>query len=49
MQFLTDVYVECGECEGTRYNKEVLEIHYKQKNISDVLEMTVEEAHRFFC
>jgi len=49
MQFLTDVYVECGECEGTRYNKEVLEIHYKQKNISDVLEMTVEEAHRFFA
>jgi len=49
MQFLTDVYVECGECEGTRYNKEVLEIHYKQKNIADVLGMTVEEAHRFFA
>jgi len=49
MQFLTDVYVECNECEGTRYNKEVLEIHYRDKNIAQVLEMTVEEAHRFFA
>ncbi|MEK7451876.1 MAG: excinuclease ABC subunit UvrA, partial [Patescibacteria group bacterium] len=49
MQFLPDVYVDCAECHGTRYNQEVLEIHYKQKNISDVLQMTVEEARRFFA
>ncbi len=49
MQFLPDVYVECAECHGTRYNQEVLEVHYKQKNISDVLQMTVEEARRFFA
>lgn len=49
MQFMPDVYVECSECHGTRYNIEVLEIHYKQKNISDVLRMTVEEARRFFA
>lgn len=48
MQFLTDVFVECGECEGRRYNKTALEIHYRGKNIADVLEMTVDEAHRFF-
>ncbi len=49
MQFLPDVYVECSECRGTRYNHESLEIHYKQKNIADVLNMTVEEARRFFA
>lgn len=49
MQFLPDVYIECSECRGTRYNTEVLEIHYKQKNIADVLSMTVEEARRFFA
>jgi excinuclease ABC subunit A len=49
MQFLPDVYVECPECRGTRYNHEALEIHYKQKSISDVLNMTVEEARRFFA
>ncbi len=49
MQFLPDVYVECAECHGTRYNQEVLEVHYKQKNISEVLQMTVEEARRFFA
>jgi excinuclease ABC subunit A len=49
MQFLPDVYVECPECRGTRYNHESLEIHYKQKNIADVLNMTVEEARRFFA
>lgn len=49
MQFMPDVYVECSECHGTRYNPEVLEIHYKQKNIADVLSMTVEEARRFFA
>ncbi len=48
MQFLTDVFVECQECEGKRYNKEALEIHYKGKTIADVLAMTVEEARRFF-
>ena len=48
MQFLSDVYVECEECRGRRYNKEALEIHYKGKNISDVLAMTVEEALKFF-
>jgi excinuclease ABC subunit A len=49
MQFLPDVYVECPECHGTRYNHEVLEIHYKGKTISGVLDMTVEEARRFFA
>lgn len=49
MQFLPDVYVECSECKGTRYNLEVLEIHYKGKNVADVLNMTVEEARRFFA
>ncbi len=49
MQFLPDVYVECPECRGTRYNHEALEIHYKQKHIADVLNMTVEEARRFFA
>ncbi len=49
MQFMPDVYVECTECHGTRYNPEVLEVHYKLKNIADVLSMTVEEARRFFA
>jgi excinuclease ABC subunit A len=49
MQFLPDVYVECTECRGTRYNPEVLDIHYKGKHIADVLNMTVEEARRFFA
>lgn len=48
MQFLPDVYVECAECHGRRYNEEALEIHWRGKNISDILEMTVEEARRFF-
>jgi len=48
MQFMPDVYVECQECHGKRYNAEALEIHYKQKTIADVLAMTVEEARRFF-
>ncbi|MBI4281030.1 excinuclease ABC subunit UvrA, partial [Candidatus Uhrbacteria bacterium] len=48
MQFLPDVYVECRECRGKRYNVESLEIEYKGKNIADVLSMTVEEAYRFF-
>jgi excinuclease ABC subunit A len=48
MQFLPDVYVTCETCQGKRYNREALEINYKGKNISDVLEMTVEEALKFF-
>jgi len=48
MYFLPDIYVDCQECQGKRYNKEVLEIEYKGKNIADVLEMTVEEATEFF-
>lgn len=48
MQFLTDVYVTCNECNGTRYSLETLEVHYRGKNIADVLEMSVEEAYRFF-
>ncbi|MFA6161349.1 MAG: excinuclease ABC subunit UvrA [Patescibacteria group bacterium] len=48
MQFLSDVYSECRECHGKRYNSEALEIHYREKNIADVLDMTVEEARRFF-
>jgi len=48
MQFLPDVYVECTECHGRRYNSEALEIHWRGKNISDILDMPVEEARRFF-
>ncbi|MFZ5424830.1 MAG: excinuclease ABC subunit UvrA [Patescibacteria group bacterium] len=48
MQFMPDVYVNCEVCEGKRYNSEALEIHYKGKNISDVLNMTVEDALGFF-
>lgn len=48
MQFLPDVYVECDVCHGQRYNKETLDVHYKGKNISEVLNMTVEEAKDFF-
>lgn len=48
MQFLPDVYVPCEVCHGKRYNREALEIFYKGKNISDVLDMTVDEALAFF-
>jgi excinuclease ABC subunit A len=48
MYFLPDVYVDCEECKGKRFNKETLSIEYKGKNISDVLQMTVEEALEFF-
>ncbi|MGL5655807.1 MAG: excinuclease ABC subunit UvrA [Fusobacteriaceae bacterium] len=48
MNFLPDVYVECEVCKGKRYNKETLDVHYKGKNISDVLEMTVQEGYEFF-
>jgi len=48
MQFLADVYVPCEVCHGKRYNRETLEVKYKGKNIADVLNMTVEEALKFF-
>jgi excinuclease ABC, A subunit (fragment) len=48
MHFLPDVYVQCDECHGQRYNREALEIKYKNKTIADVLNMTVEQAAEFF-
>jgi excinuclease ABC subunit A len=48
MHFLPDVYVTCDVCKGKRYNREALEIKYKDATISDVLEMTVEQAAEFF-
>ena len=48
MHFLPDVYVQCDECHGQRYNREALEIKYKNKTIADVLDMTVEQAAEFF-
>ena len=48
MHFLPDVYVTCDVCKGRRYNRETLDVRYKGKNIHEVLEMTVEEAHAFF-
>ena len=48
MHFLPDVYVECEECHGKRYNEQTLEIKYKGKNIFDVLDMTIEDAYVFF-
>ena len=48
MHFLPDVYVPCDVCKGHRYNRETLEIQFKGKNIREVLEMTVEQAHQFF-
>lgn len=48
MHFLPDIYVPCEVCKGKRYNRETLEVHYKGKSISDVLEMTVDEALEFF-
>ncbi|MGV3531773.1 MAG: excinuclease ABC subunit UvrA [Chthoniobacteraceae bacterium] len=48
MHFLADVYVECEVCRGRRYNRETLEVTYKGKNIADILDMTVDEAARFF-
>ncbi len=48
MHFLPDVYVQCEVCKGKRYNRETLEIHYKGKNVAEILEMTVDEALEFF-
>ncbi|MFS1524567.1 excinuclease ABC subunit UvrA [Microbulbifer sp. 2304DJ12-6] len=48
MHFLPDIYVPCDTCHGKRYNRETLEVHYKGKNIHEVLEMTVEDARGFF-
>jgi excinuclease ABC subunit A len=48
MNFLPDVYVQCSECKGKRYNTETLSVLYKGKNIAEVLDMTVEEAAKFF-
>ena len=49
MHFLPDVYIKCPECHGARYNREALEIKYKGKNISEILDMTVEQAAEFFA
>jgi excinuclease ABC subunit A len=49
MNFLPDVYVPCEECHGARYNRETLEVHYKGKSISEVLDMPIEEALEFFA
>ena len=48
MQFLADVYMKCGECHGQRYRREILEVRYRNRNIAEVLEMTVREAFSFF-
>ena len=48
MNFLPDVYVPCEVCHGARYNRETLEVHYKGKTIAQVLDMPIEEAHKFF-
>ena len=48
MNFLPDVYVECETCQGKRFNRETLEIRYKGKSISDILEMTINDATEFF-
>jgi len=48
MHFLPTVYVDCDICKGKRYNRETLEVHYKGKDVSQILEMTVEQAYKFF-
>jgi excinuclease ABC subunit A len=49
MQFLPDVWVECEECHGTRFKEEILEVQYKDKNIHQILKMTIGEAMEFFA
>ena len=49
MHFLPDVYIKCDECQGKRYNNETLEIKYKGKSISEILDMTIDQAHEFFA
>ncbi|MFZ4712919.1 MAG: excinuclease ABC subunit UvrA [Bacteriovoracaceae bacterium] len=49
MHFLSDVYVTCSECNGSRYNNETLSVLYKGRNIADILKMSIEEAHDFFA
>ena len=48
MHFLPDVYVECDVCKGSRYNRETLEIRFKNKSIADILNLTVDEGRDFF-
>jgi len=48
MQFMADVFMKCGQCQGSRYRKEILDIRYRGKNIAEVLDMTVRQAHAFF-
>jgi excinuclease ABC subunit A len=48
MQFLADVYMRCGECQGTRYRREILQVRYRDRNVAEVLEMTVRQAIGFF-
>ena len=48
MHFLPDVYITCDDCKGTRYNRETLEIKFKDKSIADVLNMTVDEGCEYF-
>ncbi|MBX9792381.1 MAG: excinuclease ABC subunit UvrA [Pirellulales bacterium] len=48
MQFMADVYMKCGQCQGTRYRREILDVRYRGRNIAEVLDMTVREAFTFF-
>jgi excinuclease ABC subunit A len=48
MQFLPDVYVQCDVCHGTRYNEETLQVFYQEKNIAQVLDMSIDQAYEFF-
>ena len=48
MHFLPDVYIQCDDCKGTRYNRETLEIKFKDKSIADVLNMSVDEGCEYF-